>query len=224
MQLPNTAWIALNGPHPILDFGYSWFPSPFTSSGSLVAYDETRVSHLVSLRKNIKLFLKILKEKYNWSLSHVFLMGFSQGALVSIDMGLHWNNESDGGLLGGCIGISGVLLDECVNMYKSKDEVRFCLGCSIPLFVSHGVNDEMVKVESMREKVEFIRGKMPHVEMTFKEYPKKHEMISSKEEMRDLMQFFAKYLYRPQVHLGRAEGVVEVTGNLKQQILSQYEI
>lgn len=38
-----------------------------------------------------------------------------------------------------------------------------------------------------------------------------------------MMEFFAKHLFRRSIELENAEGVVEVTGEMKQEVLSQMQ-
>lgn len=89
--LPNTLFVAPNAPtlceqNP---FGYQWF--------SLLSYDEDRMLRgLDSASRILTAYLEELMEKYKVASDHVALMGFSQGAMLSLYQGFFENHALAG--------------------------------------------------------------------------------------------------------------------------------
>ena len=89
LQLPELNYLLLNAPKKFLG-GYSWYGDPpFQKQGVL--------------RVREKMF-RLLDElqAQGWKPENIFLLGFSQGCLVSSDVALYYPKR-----LGGVVGISG---------------------------------------------------------------------------------------------------------------------
>eukprot|EP01124_Arcella_intermedia_P016364 TRINITY_DN2295_c0_g1_i1.p2 TRINITY_DN2295_c0_g1~~TRINITY_DN2295_c0_g1_i1.p2 ORF type:complete len:339 (+),score=82.82 TRINITY_DN2295_c0_g1_i1:1120-2136(+) len=224
INLPKTSWISLEAPHALLDLGYYWYTS-FQDNGDLIQYDPKRLEELDNIRSQLQQFLKVLKDTYNFKMKNIFLFGFSQGATVAIDLILNWKRTSTPIFqlqdlsLGGCVCLSGLILEEHIKFYEKGGGQTMYYLQDTPVFVSHGFLDKRENVETMRRKVAFLKGLVPSWEVTYKEYAKGHEMIKSKEETYDFMQFMSNHLYQPQIHLGNSPDVIEITGQQKQHIL-----
>jgi len=206
MKLPQTAWLSLQAPNPLLDLGYMWIPS-FNADGSLMSSSDKGLEGLSNLRKLLKLFFYTLKSKYNWNYSNIFLLGFSQGAVVALDTALNWVEPE---LLGGLICISGSILEESTKL--SKDSL--CSAKNIPpILLTHGTKDDRDLLQSAKQKYDYLVKQLGANgnKIIWKDYEKSHQMVCSKDEATDIMTFFSKHL-SIKSSLAQQEGVIEITG------------
>ena len=82
-HLPNTIFICPNGPEPcaINPLGYQWFD--LTQDDSNHILDES-----LKAEKKLNKFLDEIKKEYNLDNDQITLSGFSQGCMMSINVGL----------------------------------------------------------------------------------------------------------------------------------------
>ena len=125
-MLPDAMFIAPNGPSPcdINPAGYQWFPLDL----------DREISRLVGSEKIRPVVLEFLEDLWaetGLGAKDTLLGGFSQGAMVALDVGLRLPET-----LMGIIGFSGGVIDsaEVKNLIKSKPAV--CLV--------HGGEDDVV--------------------------------------------------------------------------------
>lgn len=143
--------------------------------------------------------LHTLIEKYEWLPENIFLMGFSQGAIVSLETALHCKNATGGARLGGCLLFSDSLLDEAMmkgHTTISWPDRSLMTETATPIFVSHGTADKTVPLNVASDKVSALRQVVMLTQGTveFKEYNKGHQMINSSEEVRDVFTFLSKHM------------------------------
>ncbi len=131
--LPNTLFIAPNAPNicDINPMGYQWFA---LDASSLT--DERNISRLTGAKKArpiIKEFLDDVWQETGLSAKDTILVGFSQGAMMALEVGLRLDDD-----LMGIIAFSGGLpnLKNMVAEIKSKPPICFV----------HGGNDDVVPV------------------------------------------------------------------------------
>ena len=135
-RLPNTIFICPNGHEPcqINPSGFQWF-------------DLTRRSRLIleqSTKAEIKLkkFINEIKDYYNLENNKICLSGFSQGCMMSINLGLSSENEFN------CIvGFSGKIID--------KEDLKSRIKISTEALLIHGDSDQVVSPSFMLEAKDF---------------------------------------------------------------------
>ena len=121
---PKINYLLLNAPKKYLD-GYSWFGDP-------------PFQHLGVLRVRRKLFKLVNQLQIDgWSSEKIFLLGFSQGCLISTDFSLHYPYR-----LAGVIGISGYFHFEPRWRQKSSDYTL-----QTPWLMTHGTRDRIIPIE-----------------------------------------------------------------------------
>jgi phospholipase/carboxylesterase len=132
--LPNTMFIAPNAPEPcdINPMGFQWFALD-TSASLDLEKTLSRLTGSKAARPNIEHFLKSLWEETGMSAKDTILVGFSQGAMMALEVGLRLDEQ-----LRGVIAFSGGLVDpkNIAKEIKSKPPVCFV----------HGGNDDVVPV------------------------------------------------------------------------------
>ena len=136
-HLPNTIFICPNG-HEICSInpsGYQWFD---------LSKDDQKYILEESNKAEIKLnkFITEIKKEFNLKNQNICLSGFSQGCMMSINLGLISNEEYS------CIvGFSGKIIDQ--ENLKSRKKV------STSILLIHGDSDQVVSPNFMLEAKDF---------------------------------------------------------------------
>jgi phospholipase/carboxylesterase len=134
LEIENINFLLLNAPRKYLD-GYSWYGEPpYLKQG------------VVKIREKLLELLRDLEEQ-GWESENIFLLGFSQGCLVSADLALHWPKK-----LGGVVGVSGYF--EFFPGWKTNVK-KFKL--ETPWFFTHGHQDDVLPIKKTREGAEKLR-------------------------------------------------------------------
>ena len=142
--LPNTLFVCPNAPEicPINPSGYQWFDLSRDEEGFIL--DQSKKNEIV-----LKNFLKEIKKEFAISNSKICLSGFSQGCMMSINVGLS-SDEKYSGILG----FSGKIINK-------KDLSQRMTFKSETLLI-HGENDDIVPCVNSLEAKDFLeRNKVP---------------------------------------------------------------
>ena len=112
----------------------SWYPLPSTLNGSVVEDDE-------GIMNSKKIIAEALHDHIDID-KRLFLGGFSQGAALSLSMGLNNDMESDG-----IIAISGYV--------PSASKINI-VDHSKDIYVAHGKNDTTITIETHEKSIRFL--------------------------------------------------------------------
>ncbi|MFK8138716.1 MAG: alpha/beta hydrolase [Bdellovibrionales bacterium] len=152
LPLPGFTYLLLNAPRKY-DGGYTWYPFP-PNQGAEVQ------------RNRLKIF-RLLEElkMQGWDLKNVFFLGFSQGSLMSIDVGMRYPEP-----LGGIIGISGYIY-HFDNWLEEVSEAAY----ETPFLITHGIQDVDLPIEDTRKDVWklMFEACLP---IDWREYNKEHDI------------------------------------------------
>ena len=137
-HLPNTIFISPNGHEPcqINPSGFQWFD---------LSIDDPKYILEQSLKAEKKLskFIDQVKEKFNLENKQICLSGFSQGCMMSINLGLTSNEEYN------CIvGFSGKIINQ--------EDLRSRKKVSTSTILIHGDSDQVVSPNFMLEAKDFL--------------------------------------------------------------------
>jgi phospholipase/carboxylesterase len=138
---------------------YGWFPIEFTGNGISVDREAA-----VRARDLLIRFLRETIAETQPAGNRVFLMGFSQGAVMN-----YLTAFSEPGLLHGVLSLSGQLPDnrpEPVGMPSGLHE--------LPFLVVHGLYDDVLPIDKGREAERWLKSNVQ--ELTYREYPMGHEI------------------------------------------------
>ena len=113
----------------------SWYPLPSTLNGSVVEDDEGIMNSKKVIAEALHDHIDIDKK--------LFLGGFSQGAALSLSMGLNNDMESDG-----IIAISGYV--PSASKIKIVDHRK-------DIYVAHGKNDTTISIETHEKSIRFLK-------------------------------------------------------------------
>ena len=137
-HLPNTIFICPNGHEtcPINPSGYQWFD--LTKDDSSYILEQS-----LKAEEKIKKFIVEIKKEYNLTNDKICLSGFSQGCMMSLNVGL----TSEENFL--CIiGFSGKIID--------KDNLKLRVKNSTETLLIHGEVDQVVPSTHLLEAKDFL--------------------------------------------------------------------
>jgi phospholipase/carboxylesterase len=151
--------ISVRAPNTLGPGSYAWFEVDFTPQGSVINPGQAEAS-----RKTLITFLQEAIVEYNANPKQVYLMGFSQGAIMSASVAL---TRPD--LVAGAVLMSGRILPEIRPLIASSEEL-----IDFPFLVLHGTADMVLPITNGRASRELLSS-LP-VNLTYHEYPMGHEV------------------------------------------------
>ena len=135
--MPNTIFVCPNGhePCPINPSGYQWF--------DLTKDDPDYIlEKSIEAEKILNVFISEIKTKFKLNNEKIILSGFSQGCMMSINLGLTSNEKYKS-----VIGFSGKIINQ-ENLKKRKK-------VSTNILLIHGDSDQVVSPNFMLEAKDF---------------------------------------------------------------------
>ena len=136
--LPNTIFICPNGHEqcPVNPSGFQWFD--LTKDDPKYILEES-----IKAEKKLNMFIDQIKEEFNLRNNKICLSGFSQGCMMSINLGLTSDEEY-------CcvVGFSGKIIDQ--ENLKSRKKI------STNTLLVHGELDQVVPANFMLEAKDFL--------------------------------------------------------------------
>lgn len=126
-------------------------------------------------------FIDYVCEEYPIDLGQIYLMGFSQGAILSMSLAL-----SIGSKIKGVVALSGYIPKFV------KEEYKIDAGNQLSVFISHGEYDPVLPFEWGKESADYF-SKLG-ISVTFKSYPVGHAV--SEKNMLDLQEWILSDLKR----------------------------
>ena len=136
-HLPNTVFLCPNGHEPcaINPSGYQWFD--LTNDDPNYILDES-----IKAEKKLNKFINEVKSEFGLSNNEIILSGFSQGCMMSINLGLTADQEYN------CVvGFSGKIINQ-ENLKARKK-------ASTKILLIHGELDQVVQPDFMLEAKDF---------------------------------------------------------------------
>lgn len=138
---------------------HAWFNLGFSSEGILIDPREVE-----SARRTLCQFIEGVIEQYQVDPTEVYLLGFSQGAMVGLSLAL-----LTPGLAAGVVALSGRVITETIAKIPDPGALA-----GLPILVTHGTNDVVLPIHHGRETRRLLT-ELP-VELTYREYPIGHEI------------------------------------------------
>jgi phospholipase/carboxylesterase len=163
MQLPWMNYLLVNAPDEYYG-GYSWFDF----AGDMVP----------GVVRSRKLLFDLLDEQRakGFAADQTILGGFSQGCLMSIEVGLRYPHR-----LAGIVGISGYVC-EPEKLVKELSPV----AREQRLLITHGAQDPMIRIAEVRKHLEILKA--AGLNLDFREFIKAHT-IAGEEEINVIRDF-----------------------------------
>ena len=136
--LPETIFLCPNGHEecPINPNGFQWFN--LDNDDPVYIIEET-----IKAEKKLNVFINEIKTEYNLSNSKICISGFSQGCMMSINLGLTAEESFN------CIvGFSGKIID--------KEDISKRIKSKTKMLLIHGDEDVVVPPNSLLEAKDFL--------------------------------------------------------------------
>ena len=148
--------ISARAPYEMGYGGYAWFSINFDENNNKF-YDLEEAQESVN---KISSFIDEIQAKYKTNPNKTFLLGFSQGCILSYSLSLTIPNKVQY-----VIGLSGFINEELTNQEISKD-------ITTEYYISHGTVDQVIPVEWARKAPEFLTKN--NLKNLYSEYPVGH--------------------------------------------------
>lgn len=155
----NMCFITPRAPLAFAPEMYGWFPVAFTPEGITVDEKEAQTA----LNRLLE-FLHALRDTYDPPQGKTWLLGFSQGAVMSYLAAL-----AEPRLFHGVIALSGQFPESSMRLPADPERFRH-----LPFLVVHGVHDDVLPVSNGRKSRLWLEK---HVDsLTYREYAMGHEI------------------------------------------------
>jgi phospholipase/carboxylesterase len=155
---PRFLILSARAPLQLPNGGFGWYPVNFTEKGPVIDPDAVK-------QGQAKLTAFINEAKTAYDVERVYLMGFSQGAIMSVNTLL-----TEPELITGVVAMSGRLLPALSSTWVT-DPKRLE---KFPITVAHGTEDPVLPVSDGRALRDHLQS-LP-VSVTYKEYRMAHQI------------------------------------------------
>ena len=167
--------LSARAPNTLGTNSYAWFPVQILPDKFIIDPEKAEDS-----RKAIIQFVTEATDFYGANPQQVYLMGFSQGAIMSASVML-----TNPGILAGVVAMSGRILPEVQPIMVPEKELQ-----DFPVFVVHGTRDQVIPIQNGRASNELLSD-LP-VNLVYKEYDMGHEISS--DSLSDIQAWLGKLL------------------------------
>ena len=154
---------------------YGWYHVQFTPTGPLIDAGEAEDSRQLIIK-----FVEELAGSYNIDRNRVFVMGFSQGCIMSIAAIL-----TEPARFAGAVGMSGRLLPGILGKIAPAEELK-----GLPVMIVHGTQDQVLPIAFGHEIKEALED-LP-LDLTYREYPMSHSI--SQQSLADIAEWLTQQL------------------------------
>lgn len=161
-ELPDELLIvSARAPIPMGFGGYAWYTIHFEA-------DDKKFSDIpeaLEARNTLVKFIDELQEAYHFNPENSFLMGFSQGTILSCAVALSYPEK-----IHNIIALSGYINEELIETQKDSTSYK-----NLDFFCSHGSVDPVIPVEWARKTPVFLKNL--NISHTYKEYYAQHGIV-----------------------------------------------
>jgi phospholipase/carboxylesterase len=170
--------ISARAPHQRGRGSFAWFNVQFAPSGPVILPEQAEASRQLLLR-----FIDEAVGAYGTDPRQVYLMGFSQGAIMSASVALTVPEVVAGAVL-----MSGRILPEIRPLIADDSRLS-----GLPFLVIHGTADNVLPIHHGRASRDLLTS-LP-IQLTYREYAMGHEIRP--ESLADIQTWLRKRLDRP---------------------------
>jgi len=166
LRLPSLRFVFPNAPFGFMEFsnGRAWYESPPRAHEGLI---ESR-----------QLLFRLLEELEREGVNpgRIVLMGFSQGAVMSLDAGIRYPKR-----LAGVIALSGYLYSA-----DSLGTEKSAASHGLPILIAHGIYDDVLPLAGARQAGKVLQAHGFQTRLL--EYPMGHQVVPDElEEVRSFL-------------------------------------
>ncbi|MBK9284855.1 MAG: dienelactone hydrolase family protein [Sphingobacteriaceae bacterium] len=165
---PKFMTFSLRGPYKSSGFdGASWYD--LKRNNNEMSHNYTEVSNS---RNKILSFISHACKAYHLDSTQVFLIGFSQGAIMCYDLAFRNSNK-----IKGIAALSGLLLEETKKQKNKTSELL-----KVNYFIAHGSMDNVISIKESQDVSKYLTE--IKARLTYKEYEIPHSINGS--ELNDI--------------------------------------
>lgn len=170
--------VSARAPHTLAPGMYAWFEVQLDPQAPVI-----NPAQAESSREMIVRFIDEVVETYGLDPRRVYLIGFSQGAIMSLSVLLTCPEK-----VAGVVAMSGRILPEVLPKTAPAEAMR-----GIPVLVVHGTMDPILPIHHGRAIRDRLSG-LP-VALTYREYPMGHQV--TEETLAEIRTWLQEQLDRP---------------------------
>lgn len=174
---PRFITFSLRAPNDSKEQGYCWYELDRYPNGDF-KYDYKQAE---ASREKILSFISNACKAYQLDSTQVFLLGFSQGTIMSYDIALHSPQK-----IKGVVALSGRLMEESKLQKTNPASLA-----KIKFFIGHGTSDNLIKLVEAEKANAFLKEKGVD-KITYKTYEIPHSISGN--ELNDLRSWLASAL------------------------------
>jgi len=168
LNLPWLNYLLVNAPDDYFG-GFAWYEFPGDASAGIE-------------RSTAMLFeLLDARRARGFPTEHTMLFGFSQGSLMTVEVGLRYPHR-----FAGLVGISGYVHEPAALLAEMSAVAR-----DQRLLITHGLSDPLIPFALVREQVNELKAEGLHIE--WHQFPKAHT-IMGETELAVIREFVVKQL------------------------------
>ena len=171
MGFLHTRWILPTAPFedPLLKGAHAWYQR-----------DGDRDAEISAARREIEALIED-QMRDGVAPENIFLVGFSQGAAMSLHTALRYPRR-----LGGVVALSGMVIDS-----ERLAQERHPSNLTLPVFMGHGLRDDIIPIDDARSDAAALLEM--DVNLDYHEYDTAHRIPSA--EVRDIRAFLHRHMY-----------------------------
>jgi len=139
--------------------GYAWFNIDLTSG-----IPSANIQQVMHARRLLNSFINEAIDTYDPDLDHIYLCGFSQGAIMS-----YASAFSELSQIRGIVAMSGYILRELTPQVSFRPKLR-----KLKVLATHGTQDQVLPIFLGRATNDYLRTLQ--LDYTYKEYEMAHEV------------------------------------------------
>lgn len=158
---PQALVVSARAPNELGPNSFAWYPVEFTATGPVIDAEAAEDSRLRLLR-----FIDDLIAAHGVDPKRVYLMGFSQGAIMSLAVALTQPEK-----VAGVIAMSGRLLAEIKPKIAEADRLR-----NLSILMTHGLHDPVIPIKDARAANDYLSS-LP-VQLNYREYSMGHQITA----------------------------------------------
>lgn len=167
---PNFLIISIQAPIQMDYNSYCWWSLNLNNDMQLQMDVKEAKNSLNELNRFISADLSV---KYNFGLNQVYLLGFSQGCMISYALSINFPKNYKK-----AVGLSGKIPHEIINFNEKFDYSNHNFFCS------HGINDQVIPIEVGRESDRWFSEK--NINHKYLEFESAHGINSENFEQMNL--------------------------------------
>ncbi len=168
---------SIRAPFAGKEIGYSWYDLDFLPNKEITA----NYKQLKESKAKVLSFISNACKAYMADSTKVFLMGFSQGAIIGYDIAL--TNPKK---INGVLALSGKLLEDTKTAKLDAKAIA-----NLKFFIAHGFSDNVISIKEAEKANEFLKTKAIK-DVVYKNYEMPHSL--SGDELNDIKKWLIKQL------------------------------